>query len=403
MIYMRQKICLIFFMAVFLSFFSGISFSGISFSEISNAASLPSMPVHVQRTLYNAQEAFKNGNNSKAFEIIEKHIKNDKENPHPLIYCALGNYQYADKNIKSAYKAYKKGFELDPKSVDLCINSGKTAYDLKKYNEAARLFERAYKLNNDPEFLYQAGAAWYKGKSFKRAKSVLKKMIKKNKKTANSRLLLLVHVLLELKHEKEAARLLDTCLDRRPESVQYWRVLARIRLDSKDYKRGAAALEIAYKLKKPTIKELEDLADIYLYTNLPVKALRILENAYGSKPAPVQCEKLADVAASAQRFKEAVRYLDIAIKKSPKPEYHIKKGKLYYERGLWNKALKSFDAGIKMDEKQDIARLLSGYCLLESGNYDSARKAFTDVPENSPHKKEAMDGLKFLIEYDLYN
>ncbi|GBC62342.1 hypothetical protein DENIS_3311 [Desulfonema ishimotonii] len=354
-----------------------------------------------QQALYAAQEAMKKEDFGTARQVLQNHLRNHPNEAGPLFYYALGNAWYMGGKAKPAYDAYKKGFQIDPTSCALCLNLGRVAYELEKYQTAGGLFEKAHRLGKgqkNPDLLYQAGVAYYQGKSLKNAKRVLKRLVSGKRRPDKSCLQLLIQVHLDLKEWKSAEKIVRDFLKQEQENTEYWQLLAQIRMRREDYRGAASALEIIYSLRKPTSKELEELANLYFYLNVPLKAVRTLERAYGPAPKPAHCEKLARAAVQAQQPDRAIRYLNMAIGQTPASKYHLEKGRIYYEQGRWNEATTSLRICVRQNPKQAAAQILLGYCLMEKGAWAEARTVFLAAEKDQKYRKEARDALAMLKE-----
>lgn len=353
---------------------SQVLFPTHGFAETETA----SLTKEEQKALYEAQEAIKGKAFQKASRLLTEHLRKYPDKPNPLVFYALGNAWYLGKNLNKAFKAYEQGFTRYPSSYLLCTNLGAVSYELEKYHKAGELFEKAYKLSKSPqkEMLYQAGTAYYQAKAFQKAKSVLRRLHRASGSSKKSWIQLLIHVCLELKDWKEAENTLLNFLNRNPEDTEYWKLLSQVRFRRNDYRGAASALEIIYGITPPTSKESEELANLYLHLNFPLKAIQHLEKAYGPSPTPKQCDKISKIYVQARRTDQAIRYLDMAIKQEYSSARLLEKGKLCYEQARWNEAIKALSACVQKNPREELAHLLIGYCALEKENFDLARKAF---------------------------
>ena len=351
-----------------------------------------------QKALYEAQEATKGKAFQKAARLLTEHLRKYPDKPDPLVFYALGNAWYLSGNLKNAYNAYEQGFRQYPSSSLLCTNFATVSYKLEKYSKAGELFEKAYKLSRSPqkEMLYQAGTAYYQAKAFKKAKSVLRRLNSGREVMKKSWIQLLIHVCLELKDWREAEKMLLKFLNRNPTDTEYWRLLSQIRFRRNDHRGAASALEILYGISPPTLKELEELANLCLLMNFPLKAIRYLEKAYGPSPTPKQCDRISIICVQARRPDQAIRYLNMAIQQVPSSSRLLEKGKLCYEQGHWNKAITAFRACIQKNPYEELAHLLMGYCAVEKEDFVLARNAFLKASKGKKYRDQALSALKVL-------
>ncbi|CAN2042616.1 Tetratricopeptide repeat-containing protein [Candidatus Magnetomoraceae bacterium gMMP-15] len=351
-----------------------------------------------QKTLYKAQKAIKNNEFKEAREIIFNYLEKQLNQPNALLYYVLGNAWYLDEHFQKAYNIYAKAYQLMPDSFSICINFAKVSYEIENYSKAAELFKKAYKLSNpvDPELLYQAGVAFYQTNDFAKARSVLKQLLDSNKKIKKSWLQLFVHICLELKQWNEAKSFLENFLNHNSMDDEYWKLLAQIQLKTKDYRSAASSLEIAYAIKTASSKELEELANMYFHLNAPLKAISTLKKAYGPHPNVQHSEKLFRACVQAQQPADAIRYLDLAIQQKASPKFFLEKGKIYYEQGKWDKAIKALQKSIQMNPNQELAYLLLGYCALEKEDFILAQKALSKASKGKHYHNQAISLLKMV-------
>lgn len=357
------------------------------------------MPRAQQQALYEAQQAIQSKQYAKARKILTGYLDEHPKSQNSLLWYALGNAWYLSGNPGRAYAVYKKGFALNPRSLDLCLNLAKTAQDLGRYKSVAHYLQKAYGLKRprDPDLLYQAGAAYYQAESLKNAKSVLDRLFRETRKHQRQWRKLYLQVCMDLGHWKRAEKMVENLLATHPTDREYWRLLADLRLRRDDHQGAASALEIAYQIEAPDKADWEALADIYFYLNAPVKAARTLKKAYGKDLSARECERLARAYEQAGSLARAVKYLDGAIQKAPTGSRYLEKGKLLYRHGRWKQAVSPLQSAIKHGADPAYARLLLGYCGLEVRDFDLAKAAFSALVGHGRYGEEAkmaLEGIK---------
>ena len=364
------------------------------------------VPRAVQLVIFNVQKEIKKKNYTKAKTILLDYIGKKKNGVHPLVYYSLGNVYYLSGDYRKAFHAYSKGYELDPSSFLICLNLARASYELKKYREAGDLFAKAYKIAEKPgdELLYEAGVAYFQGKEYLRARSVLEKLFKKRvnqhgwTNVEKSWLKLFIYTCMELKDWQKAEHYLGFLLDKSKRDAEYWKLLAQVRIRQKDYRGGASAFEISYSLRPPKRGKWKELANIYYYIGVPLKAVRCLEKAFGNRPTPKECDELAKGYAEAHRMERAIYYLDLAARVKPSAARYLEMGKLYYQNGLWKKAMGVLKKCITLEQHNGFANLLLGFCAWETGNISLARKAFTEAERDKRYRSQANVALESIKE-----
>lgn len=354
-----------------------------------------------REAIYRAQQAMEKGDHDKARAILDDFIKNHPKADHPKLFYALGNALYLGGNPASAYETFQTGLRKAPGDADLRLNLAKTAYELGKYAEAGSLFETAYEKGGrkDHGLLEHTAAAYYQADAPEKAKALLEPLLHAIKSRPDPSLLkVYVQACIDLEAWDEAETAVERLLKRTPGAVDYWELLAQIRLQRGEHKAAASALAILYSLRTPTPEELDDLADIYLYTGAPLKALRVLEQRYGENRTAEENERLARIALEAGRTDQAFRFLDEAIAAEPTAVRYFEMGRMLYERGQWRQAMESFEASVKLSPENPLAHLLIGYCAMEEENAERAEAAFRAAAVDPAYADEAGQALKLLAE-----
>ena len=375
----------------------------VSSSEICVGSPEKTVPRTVQLVIFNAQKEIKNKDYAQAKKILLSYIGKKKNGVHPLVYYSLGNVYYLSGDYKKASQAYLKGYERNPLSFLICVNLARTYYELKEYRKAGDLFVKAHTVAEKPddELLYEAGAAYFQGKEYLQARSALEKLVERQANVKKTWLKLFIYTCLELKDWQKAEHYIRFLLNRNRTDPDYWKLLAQVRIQQKDYRGGASAFEISYGLRPPKKGGWKGLADIYFYIDAPLKAVRCLEKAFGNRPSPKECDKLAKGYAEAHRLEKAIHYLNLAIKKKPSATRYLEMGKLYYQNGLWEKAIGVLRKSIVLEPDNGLANLLLGFCAWETGNVSLSRKAFTEAKKDKHYRSQANNALESIKEISL--
>jgi len=359
----------------------------------------PEIPWAVQKTLYVSQKAIEQKDYAQARKFLLDYVQKYPKKPHAMIYYLLGNVWYLSHDFQNAYNTYKTGIALDPDCFALCQNFAQAAYELGKYREAGKFFEQAFSLADKPdgELLYNAALSWYQAKDYYKALRPLERLFTRTAdKVQKDWVELYVYVLLELKKFKKAEDVILKHLAHNPTTSESWKLLAYTAFQKQDYPQAVSALEVAYKLKSPTSKEWLELANIYSYLNLPLKAAKALEKAYGSSPEPKKCDELAKEFALARRLDKAIYYLDLALQKEPTGRRYLEKGKVYYSYGKWAEAAREFQNALSIEPKNGLAHFMLGVCAMEMENFSMAKKAFLEASKDSRYKVQARSFLAAL-------
>ncbi len=364
------------------------------------AAQDVTMPYVLRSMLARAQREVEKKSYKRAEKILTEYINDKSNKPNYLVYYLLGNVFYLENRKKDAYKAYREACKLNPSYQPACINLAKMNYDAGKYGEAGDLFLRAYRCSGepDPEILYEAGVAYFQGKLYRNAKKVLATLLKETKDKKEKYVRLFVHTCIELKEWDTAERYMLSLIEKNRINASYWKLLARIRLGKGDYRAAAGSLEVAYRLDPPEAGRWKELAELYLYMGVPLKAARCLEKAYAPYPSPRQLDEIARAYARANRLKKAVSCYENALKKEPKEARYLEVAKLYYQNGMWKEAAEMLKKCIQIDRANGFAHLLLGYCAWQLNDVGLAMKELSEASKCKRYRHQALTARDMLKE-----
>ncbi len=123
------------------------------------------------QTIDKAHEAYQKENYKEAIESYKEVVKSKKS---PQSLYDLANAQYKDKQYELSLSTYGKVTSKDPNlEYKKFFNSGNSHFQLKKYEEALKDYERAGKINTDKDLEHNT----------KFAKKIIKEKKKKEEKT----------------------------------------------------------------------------------------------------------------------------------------------------------------------------------------------------------------------------
>ncbi len=372
----------------------------LSQNKTLSATNKDDIPYGLRKVLIRAQEAIDKKSYRNAEKILTSYLEDSSHEPHYLAYYLLGNAYYLENRTGDAYRSYVKAYELNRYYRPVCINLAKVCYDKKKYREAGDLFLQVYEISGkaDPEFLYEAAVAYFQGKLYRRTKTVLLQLLSTAKTIKESWLKLSVYTYLELKDWNTAERYVLSLLKRNVSNASYWKLLAQVRLRKGDYMGTASSLEIAYRIDPPKGKQWKDLANIYFYVGIPLKAARCLTKAYGVNPSPRQLDEIAGAYARAHRLKDAVNYFEEAIKIKPTGTRYLEIAKLYYRNGMWEDAKKMLHKSITLNPRNGLAHLLLGYCSWQTDDTSMAIRELRKASKYRHYREQALTALDIIEE-----
>lgn len=340
------------------------------------------------KVLNEAQKMIQSQNYAGAANLLGDYVQ--KNNPSQAeFYFLLGNAQYFRKEFSRAYDNLLKAYKIDPKNGDVAQNLGSTAWELGRYGQAGQYLEAAYNLSKNPtaDMCYQVAGAYFQAKQYGSAARMCQKLINNGtvyQKTNYIELSALV--LVENKQGGQAKKLMQEALQRNPNKMKFWQILANVSLTQNDYVTLAMALEVSYALQPPSASKWLELANVYLYINAQARALTCFQKGYGNTTDLKALQRMAQTAFAAGLFERGIGYMDTAIANASGAErakLYAEKGFMLYERGLWNRAIESFRAAIAEDRTGTHAEcwLFIGYSQMEMNQLSAAKETFRRASE----------------------
>ncbi len=357
-----------------------------------------------QKALYEAQEKLKKDDPSGAISILKSYITEHEDEISAKTYLLLGNCWFEKNRSSKAREAYSRGLDIEPRNTVLLLNYAISCYASEKYHQAGQSFKKLYQIGKDPdpEYLYRSGAAFFQSKDYEEAQNVLEKLLKIQGNDIQPKWVeLLIHTSVRQKDWDAAKMWLYRILEDKPRDNQYWKLLAQVYLHQGEYRQAASALEIAYTYHPPKSAAWEELASIYSYLNLPLKAAESLDKAYGQDKSGQQWVKMGKLYAHAYRYEKAIDCFEKAIKIKPTASLYLKKGRLCYQAGFYKRAIDALEKTLDLNPEQGEAFILLGYAAWQRKDWELARSAFDAArgfPKYRQQAKDSINSLEFVIQ-----
>ncbi len=206
----------------------------------------------------------------------------------------------------------------------------------------------------------------------------------------------------ELHAYRDCVPLLHDIIRLFPERHRYWQQLAGVHMALKQYDDALTTLELAYRdgaLKRE--QEIIQLVQLYLYTGIPYKAARVLEEQMRSGKINNNArhrELLARAWSDAKQRVQAIEALEKVIAHHPKPELQIRLAQWYIEEQRWQAAASTLETLVSKssDQYAGQAWLLMGIARFEQNNLLASREAFLKSVQFSDTRASAGQWLEFI-------
>lgn len=339
--------------------------------------------------LNSAQEALSTGKYDEALKLMDDMQRRRGLNDHEkaLMWQTLA-YIYSGKDQpKKAIEALEKCLAQDalPDGAQLTtqFNLGQMYLVVEEYEKAVKtLVDWLNKVENPtPQAHYMVAMAYAQTEKYRKGLEHAKQAVYGGAKPQEPWLQLLLSLHYQVKETREMAKVLEMLVQRFPKK-QYWTQLAAVYGEIGEEKRSLAALELAYEAGYLTTKsELSNLAQLYSYHDVPLKAAAVLEKGLKAEILDRELktvELLANSYLRAREYEKAIAPLSEAAKLSEKGDLYVQLAQVYVEREDWKQAAAALKSAIDKGKLSDPANvfLLAGIVNYNLKRRDVARQAF---------------------------
>ena len=323
-------------------------------------------------------------------------------NPHEqaLMWQTYAYIQSSQQKYKQATESFEKCLALDALPEAAALNTqynlGQLYMSIERYDAAVKTLEDWLSKVENP-----AGSAYYllamahvQNEDLARALPYARKAVARAKEPVESWLQLLLSLEFELKHYREVADVLEVLVTHFP-SKTYYLQLSAIYNELGREKRSLAVLELAYVqglLDRES--ELLNLAQLYLFHDVPYRAAQVLEKGLEEKRIDDEAdnwELLGNAWLQAREYDRVIAPLGRAAELSEDGDIYLRLAQVHMERDEFSEALAALEkafakGGLKEPGK---AYLLLGITHAGAKRYASARKAFDEAQKYEKSRKEA--------------
>ena len=261
-------------------------------------------------------------------------------------YNAQENYKRSIESFVKAVKSYalpdKMTHELTYIIAQLYIHSEKYTEGLSYLN---KWFEKESNPSSEAHLL--AASAYYQINQFKKLIPHAKSAIEKSDAPQQSWYELLIAGYYETRMYRDAALLLETMINNYPDNDSYWLQLVAVYQQNKQEKKALAISELAY--EKGILKgdDIIQLAQTYLYLQLPLEAAAILDSEINNGTidySKANIELLSNSWLLAHDEEKAVFILEQYVSKINDISLRYKLAYIYVELENWDKAKNTLEA-----------------------------------------------------------
>ena len=353
-----------------------------------------------------AHEALAEENYREAIEELNDMKGNSKLNEHEqaLMWQTFGYVYSAQGKYKQSVDAFEKCLALgglpEVAQLNTMYNLAQLYVVRENYKKAADTFQRWFAVAQNPpaeaHYMYAIPLLQLGRKS--QALEQAELALQKAKQPKEPWLQLALSLYFEKKRYRDATRVLEILVTNFPKK-QYWMQLSAVYSEQNQHKKALGALEMAYlQGMLNDDRELTNLAQLYLYNEVPYKAAKVLEKgmADGKVKGTAQAyELLANAWLNAREREKAVRPLERAAAASSKGQLYLRLAQLQIDREEWGPARASLGKALSKGGLPDrgAAHFLLGIAAVSDSQWEDAKKAFEAAAEFEDRKDASYEWL----------
>ena len=372
----------------------------------------PALRQNIYTVIAEAQEYSDAKQYAQSLEVLSNLERRSKLNSYEsaMVSFLQGFCYYGEDKYQQAIVQFKKivGAEGVPLGFEnRAISTLAQLYFLTEdYSNAIKyltlLVEQSEAINS--KTLFTLAQAYYLTQQYDMAIKYLDKVIVikkgKGKKIDENTLLLQQACYYEKKNFLRVAEILEKLVEHYPKK-QYWIQLSAVYSQLGKEKEQLAAMDLAYRqgyLSKAS--ELEMLAQLYMYHEVPYKAAKLLEKEIEAQKIASDAKNwklLADAWRMAKELGKAIFALDKAAKLSDDGKIYARLAELFSEKEQWDKVITYSTKAINKDGLKEPGRihLLKGIAYFNEQKFAQARQALSKAKEFKNTRRHAKDWLKY--------
>ena len=329
-----------------------------------------------------------------------------------LVAFYEGLIHYEQGNIGQAIRAYERVLANPDLSWNFYDNVKFSIAQLnfadEHYRKAIQLIDEwlVYKCDPPVSVYMLKGQGYYALQDYRNALGQIKIAMEMDtlagRPIKENTYLLMRSAYFELNDLPNVRNVLETLILKFPPKAQYWIQLSAIYSELKQEKNQLAAMEVAYRqgfFDKET--HFINLAQLYLYNEVPIKAVKVMEDGFDKKVIK-ENEKNFDTYSQslmmAREYKRSIVPLENAAKLSDDGELYIRLAQVNIQLDDHENAIDAIEAALKKGglKRPGLAQILLGMSYYNIDQLGEATKSFRKAAKDKDHRKTATQWINYL-------
>lgn len=395
--------------------------AGLAFAQQKKAKPAPvrktrrikTLSIQVNRKLEAAQVAVDEKDYTEAFDILSA-LQRKKINSYEsaMVWYFFGFLYYEQDDYPKAIQAYEqvlqeKGLPLNFED-SIRFTVAQLYFAEENYRKSLQLLDEwlIYQENPPVQAFMFKGQAHYALEDYRNAVAPILTAIGMRKAAGvvvrENTYLLLRSLYFELEDLQKVKDILEILILNYPPKADYWLQLSAIHSELREEDSQLATMEVAYKqgfFGKEN--HYVNLAQLYLYNLVPIKAARVFEDGFGKKVVKENKKNLeiySQALMLAREFKESIVPLERAAKLSDDGDLYLRLAQVQIEIDDHAAAVKAIQAALKKGDldRPDQASMLLGTSYFNLDRLQDAINAFRAAAKDKRSRKQANTWIEYL-------
>jgi tetratricopeptide (TPR) repeat protein len=353
-----------------------------------------------------AHEALAKSKHAEALRALDELKDSSRLNEHEqaLMWQTYGYVHASQGKYKQASEAFEKclagGGLPEVAQLDTQYNLGQLYVAQERFDDAVRVlgdwFAKAQNPSAEAHYTY-AIALFQKGDK-RTALTHGELALQKATSPKEPWLQLVLALYVENQQYQKAIGVSEALVAYFPKK-SYWLQLSAVYSQVDDYKRALAALALAHAQGMiEEERELNHLAQLYLYNEIPYDAGQILETGLADgriEGTPQAWRLLSDAWVNARERRKAEKPLEEAASRSGDGELYVRLAQIRFERKDWGSVRESLGRALGKGKLADpgSAQLLLGIASFNDKKWEQARAAFSAAAQYEKSRASAEQWL----------
>lgn len=322
-----------------------------------------------------------------------------------VIFADQSKYTQAIREFEAALGT---GGFTPAQQLPMIFNLGQLHLAAEQYPQAVRRleewFQKAQAAGTTPtgDNYAMLGIAYYQTKQFDKALNAITKALNMTEKPKEAWFQMALAIHFERNNYRAAEALLERALTIYPGNKTFWLQLSGVYGELNKDKEALGALEAAYVMGYlDKSNDIERLARLYLYNEVPYKAAKILERELARGKVERNAKNLelaANAYFNAREYDKAIPLLSQAATASNDGKLFFRLAQSLFAEDKWSEAINAANRALQRGgvDNPGQANVIIGICYTNLKRWDDAREAFVRATKFPKTANEAQRWIEYV-------